>query len=112
MTRPNEPPRTADQIILFSKMTAKPGQRADLCKLLTGGLKKIETDEPGTLSIVLVEDENKPDVCYVMERFKDQEAVDAHMKGSAAVRDQFASYIQERESIFAKAVAGFVSKHE
>jgi quinol monooxygenase YgiN len=93
-------------------MIAKSGKRGELCDLLTNGLKKIKTDEPGTLSIILVEDEKQPDVCYVMERFKDQEAVEAHMKGSADVRDKFAEYIQDRQGIFAKEVAGFVSKDD
>jgi len=112
MTRPNEGPRTKDQIILFSKMTVNAGQRKEFSKHLLDGMEKIKTDEPGTLSIVLIEDEANPDVLYVMERFKDQAAVEEHMNASAKVRDLFAGYIKQREGGFMREVTGFVSKDD
>jgi len=77
-------------------------------------MKTIDKAEPGTLSILLIEDEQQEDVCYVMERFRDQEAMDAHMNGEAgkAVGPVMKEMVLSREGGVFKEVAGFLSKDE
>jgi quinol monooxygenase YgiN len=81
---------------------------------LIEGLKVIDKEEPGTLSIMLIADEKNEDVTYVMERFKDQAAMEAHMNGSggASVGPVIKECVKERDGGVFKAVAGFVSKDE
>lgn len=114
LTRPNEPPRDSNQVIAFSKLTTYPGKRSELNEFLIKGMDQIKVNEPGTLSILLIEDESDPDVVFVMERFKDQAAVDAHMNNpqTGEVRSKFAEYVKAREGVTGKEVAGFISKND
>lgn len=114
LTRPNESKRTPDQIILFAKYTIQSGKRSEFSKVLLDGLSTIKTDEPGTLSILLIEDDSDADVVYVMERFKDQSAFDEHMNGEGAkkVGPVIKELMKSRDGGVFKAVAGFLSKDE
>ena len=42
----------------------------------------IDREEEGTLTILLVESEQDENVLYVMERFRDDEAIQKHGRGS------------------------------
>jgi len=114
LSRPGEGPRGKDQVVLFSKFTLQPGKRDEFNKLLLEGLDSVKANEPDTLSILLVADENNPDVTYVMERFKNKAALEAHMNnpGSAKVREHAMPLAKERDGGYFKAVAGFISKDE
>jgi quinol monooxygenase YgiN len=114
LTRPNESKRTCDQIILFAKYTLHPGKRATFQKALLDGLPAIDKEEPGTLSILLIEDDSNENVTYVLERFKDQAAFEAHMHGSGAAKVMpiVEDCMKTREGGVFKEVAGFLSKDE
>ena len=94
--------RGPDEIILFGKYTVLPGRRADLNLVLLDGLALIDKEEMGTRSILLIESENDGNVSYVMERFADQAAVEAHGKGSGAakVMSLFQELVTNREGGF------------
>jgi quinol monooxygenase YgiN len=81
---------------------------------LLDGLTEIEKNEPGTLSILLIEDENDENVVYVMERFGDQKGLEGHMNGEAGKKalPVVKELMESREGGFFKEVAGFVSKDE
>jgi quinol monooxygenase YgiN len=114
LTRPGESKRTSDQIILYAKYTIQSGKRDEFSKVLVDGMSTIKTAEPGTLSILLIEDVSDPDVVYVMERFENQAAMDAHMNGDAgkAVGPTIKALMKNREGGVFKEVAGFLSKDE
>jgi quinol monooxygenase YgiN len=114
LTRPGESKRTKDQIILFAKYTTHPGKRSEFTKVLYDGIDDIDTHEPGTLSILLIEDDQDADVTYVMERFKDQAAIEAHMNGpgAAKVGPLLKELVAGRVGGKFREVAGFVSKDE
>jgi quinol monooxygenase YgiN len=42
----------------------------------------IDKEEPGTLTILLIESEGNENVMYTMERFRDDEAIQTHGRGS------------------------------
>jgi quinol monooxygenase YgiN len=114
LTRPGESKRTKDQIILFAKYTTHPGKRSEFTKVLYDGMGDIDTHEPGTLSILLIEDDQDADITYVMERFKDQAAIEAHMNGpgAAKVGPLLKGLVTGRVGGKFREVAGFVSKDE
>jgi quinol monooxygenase YgiN len=114
LTRPNEGPRTPDQIISFRKFTVQHGKRDFIVKMLVDGIDLLEKSEPGTLSILVVEDESNEDVAWVFERFRNTEAVEAHMNNpeSKAVAGVVFPLMVSQEGGLFKAVAGFVSKDE
>jgi quinol monooxygenase YgiN len=80
------PVRGLKEMIFFSKCTCKPGRRSDLSKILMGNFPVIEKEEPGTLTILLIESEGNEDVVYAIERFRDDEAIQAHGRGSGMPR--------------------------
>jgi quinol monooxygenase YgiN len=114
LTRPNEPKRTKDQIILFAKYTLKPGKRDVFQKALCDGMPKMEKGEPKTLSVFVIEDDTDPNVTYVMERFADKSGLEEHGKGAAAasVMPIIKDLIESREGGVFKEIAGFLSKDE
>jgi quinol monooxygenase YgiN len=77
-------------------------------------MSDIDTHEPGCLSILLIEDDQDADVTYVMERFKDQAALEAHMNGpgAAKVGPILKELVAGRVGGKFREVAGFVSKDE
>ena len=114
-TRAGEGKRSPEnEVILFAKYTLHPGQRAKFQEVLLEGLTTIDKEEPGTLSILLIEDDSKDDVTYVMERFKDEAAFQAHMNGSGSskVGPVMKSCVKSREGGAFKYLAGFISKDE
>jgi len=58
----------------------------DSIKSLYDGLADIDKHEPGTLSIILIEENSNEDVTYVMARFADKTFFDAHMEGIACAK--------------------------
>jgi quinol monooxygenase YgiN len=114
LTRSNETKRTKDQIILFAKYTLQPGARTEFNKVLLDGLSTIDKEEPGTYSILLIEDDTHDDITYVMERFVNQAAFDAHMNGDGAkkVGPIVQKLMKSRDGGVFKEVAGFLSKDE
>jgi len=114
-TRQGEGKRTPEnEIILFAKYTLHPGKRAKFQEVLLEGLATIDKEEPGTLSILLIEDDSKDDVTFVMERFKDQSAMDAHMNGSGSskVGPVMKECVKSRDGGVFKYLTGFISKDE
>jgi quinol monooxygenase YgiN len=94
--------RGRDEIILFGKYTVLPGRRAELNSVLLDGLAMIDKEEIGTRSILLIESENDENVSYVMERFADEAAIEAHGKGSGAAKAMslFQEVVTNREGGF------------
>lgn len=80
--------------------------------MLLDGLVDIEKNEPGTLSILLAEDGSNEDVTFVLERFQDQAALEAHMNGpgAAKVGPLVKEYVVDREGGLFKYVSGFIGK--
>ena len=114
-TRAGEGKRNPEnEVILFAKYTLNPGKRAEFQQVLLEGLTTIDKEEPGTLSILLIEDDSKDDVTFVMERFKDEAAHHAHMNGSgsAKVGPVMKSCFKSREGGVFKYLSGFISKDE
>jgi quinol monooxygenase YgiN len=99
---------------LFAKYTLLPGKRAGFNKALSEGLKDVDTHEPGTLTILLIEDDTDENVSFVMERFADQAALEAHMNGpgAAKVGPLVKEAVKSREGGMFKEVTGFLSKDE
>jgi len=113
VTRASEPKRTSDQIIFFKKYTLQAGKRPEFNQLLLASLSGIDADEPETYSALVIEDEKKDDVTYVMERFANQAAVDTHMGGSAKVRSAIRDLVKSGEGgLFKEFGGGFLSKDE
>jgi quinol monooxygenase YgiN len=114
LNRPGESKRTSDQIILFAKYTLNPGKRNEFQDVLLSGLPSMEKDEPGTLSVMLIEDDTDGDVTYVMERFNGKSGMEAHGKGAAAAKAMpiVGPLVKSREGGVFKEIAGFLSKDE
>jgi quinol monooxygenase YgiN len=115
LTRPGETkPRSKDQIILFAKYTTLPGKRAPFNKVLYDGMAGIDKNEPGCLTILLIEDDQDEDVTFVMERFENEAALDAHMNGPAAAKvgPLVKEFVKSREGGKFKELTGFLSKDE
>ena len=115
MTRASEAKRTSDQIISFTKYTIQAGKRNEFNQLLLASLPDIEADEPGTYSILVIEDEKNEDVTYVTKRFANQAAADANTVGSAEakVRPAIQNLVKSEEGgVFKEFGGGFLSKDE
>jgi quinol monooxygenase YgiN len=114
-TRAGEGKRTPEnEVLVFAKYTLLPGKRSKFQEVLLEGLKTIDEEEPGTLSILLIEDNSKPDVMYVMDRFKDQASFEAHMNGSGSskVEPVLKECVKSREGGEFKYLTGFLWKDE
>lgn len=114
IVRPNESKRTSDQTIYFTKFTAVPGKRAELVNILLGSLPDLEKDEPGTLSMLIIEDVNDENALYIFDRFADKKALENHANGNAAAKvlPLTVSLVQSSEGGPFKEVMGFLSKDE
>jgi hypothetical protein len=47
-----------NEVLVFAKYTLLPGKRAEFQEVLLDGLKTVDKEEPGTLSILLIEDDS------------------------------------------------------
>lgn len=66
-------------IALLAKITTQPGKRAEALAAFAPLLDQAEA-EPGTLSYLLHEDADEPDVLWMYETYTDDAALDAHRK--------------------------------
>lgn len=83
-------------------------------KVLYYGMADIDQHEPGTLSILLIEDDSGENVTFATERFAENAAFEAYMHGprAAKVGPLFKYSIKSREGGVFKEIAGFLSKDE
>jgi quinol monooxygenase YgiN len=97
-----------NQVAVLAKITALPGQRAELIEALQGALTNA-AGEAGTLTYILHEDAADTDSVWFYELYADQAAFDAHVSSPAfaeigkAVRPFGAG---RPEMIFLKPVGG------
>jgi quinol monooxygenase YgiN len=61
------------------QLTAKPGLRADLLRILTNYAATLD-GEPGTLTFAVAADPNDEDTAFIWEEFADGAAVQAHFE--------------------------------
>jgi quinol monooxygenase YgiN len=113
-SRPHETKRSPDEKILLVEFTTHPGKRSDLSTLLLSGLPVMEKEEPGTLSMLVIEDAQDENVLYVFERFKDQQALEDHQNAAPAAKvKQSAKKLATSVDLgLFKEVMGFLSKEE
>ena len=84
-------------ITVLAKLTAQPGKEAEMQAELEQMVRKVEANEPGTISYSLHTVEGQPGVFYFYEQYEDEEALQAHgqsehMKAlGATMRDLAAS---------------------
>jgi quinol monooxygenase YgiN len=62
------------------QLTALPGQRDDLLRVLGNYLGTLEDGEPGTTLITVAADPNDDDLVWMWEEFADAAAVQAHFE--------------------------------
>ncbi len=62
---------------------AKPGAGAEVARLIAAALPHVEA-EPGTSPWLLLRSNAEPDTLFLVDRFTDTAARDAHMQGEAA----------------------------
>ena len=70
---------TKDEVHVFATLTAQPGKADDVRAALTT-LVAATRKEPGNVHYMLHEDPKTTGSFYVFEIYKDEAAVDAHMK--------------------------------
>jgi quinol monooxygenase YgiN len=97
-----------EQIQVFAVLTAQPGKEAELREILTALVPPTRA-EPGNTCYMIHEDMNKPGSFWFFEIYKDQAAVDAHMKSpylAAALVKATPILAGEPTIVSAKLVAG------
>lgn len=65
------------KISVIAKITAQPGKRADVAAGMAPMLAHVET-EPGTLTYLMLEDQNDADVLWMYEEYDDRNSFTAH----------------------------------
>ena len=70
---------TQDEVTVFATLTAQPG-KADEVRAALQTLVSATRTEPGNLHYRLYEDPKSPGSFFFHEQYKDEAAVDAHMK--------------------------------
>ena len=70
---------------VIAKVPAQPGKRAEVLEAMSM-LIELARSEDGTLTYVVHEDQDDPDVVWVYELYRDAEARDAHMNADAMKR--------------------------
>ena len=70
----------SQEIHVFATVIAQPDHAAEVRAALVA-LVKVTREEPGNLSYSLHEDPKQPGHFYFFESYKDEAALDAHMKG-------------------------------
>jgi quinol monooxygenase YgiN len=99
---------SSKQVQVFAALTALPGKEAELRETLTALVAPTRA-EPGNSSYMIHEDINKPGSFWFFEIYKDQEAVDAHMKSpylAAALSKAKPILAAEPLIVSAKLIAG------
>lgn len=69
-------------VAVFSKLTARPGRADDLAALLAGLVNRASS-EPGTVVYALHGDRAQPEVFWLYELYRDDDALGAHRDGDA-----------------------------
>jgi quinol monooxygenase YgiN len=62
------------------QLTANPGERDDLLRVLGNYLNTLDEGEPGTTLLAVAADPNDEDLVWLWEEFEDADAVRAHFE--------------------------------
>jgi quinol monooxygenase YgiN len=69
----------SEAVTMVVEMTVKPEHEQEFLDYVAGFMEKVHVNEPGTLLYVLTRHPTEPHTYLWVERYRDQEALQAHM---------------------------------